>query len=491
MSELWQLGLGELSACVARGEASCVEVVRASLDRVAAVDEQVGAFLLLRGEAALREASEADLARAKGAERGPFHGLPFAAKDNLVSPDLETSCASRILRGMRAPYEATVLTRLREAGMVAIGTTNMDEFAMGSSCENSSVRPTCNPWDLTRVPGGSSGGSAAAVAAREVPVALGSDTGGSIRQPAALCGVVGLKPTYGRVSRYGLVAFASSLDQVGALTHSVSDAALLLGLIAGNDPLDSTSLDAPVPDYTSELPGSVAGLRVGLPREFFVQEGLDLGTREALEAALATLEELGATPVELSLPLTEYAVAAYYLICTAEASSNLSRYDGVKYGLRVPGESLDEMYLNTRSSGFGAEVKRRILLGTFVLSAGYYDAYYRKAQQVRTLVRRDFEAAFEHCDLIATPTTPGPAWPLGERVDDPLAMYLSDVFTVSVNLGGLPALSVPCGRSGKLPVGLQLIGRPLDEPMLLRAADAFLEQTGFHRDTPGLSGTTA
>ncbi|NRA01239.1 MAG: Asp-tRNA(Asn)/Glu-tRNA(Gln) amidotransferase subunit GatA [Myxococcales bacterium] len=491
MSELWQLGLDELSACVARGEASCVEAVGASLDRVAAVDDQVGAFLSLRSEAALREASEADRARAKGAERGPLHGLPFAVKDNLVSPDFETSCASRILRGMRAPYEATVLARLRKAGMVALGTTNMDEFAMGSSCENSSVKPTRNPWDLARVPGGSSGGSAAAIAAREVPVALGSDTGGSIRQPAALCGVVGLKPTYGRVSRYGLVAFASSLDQVGPLTHSARDAALLLGVIAGNDPLDSTSLDAPVPDYTSELSGSIAGLRVGLPREFFDAKGLDPGTREALDAALATLEELGAIPVELSLPLTEYAIAAYYLICTAEASSNLSRYDGVKYGLRVPGDSLDEMYLNTRSSGFGGEVKRRILLGTFVLSAGYYDAYYRKAQQVRTLVRRDFEAAFERCDLIATPTTPGPAWPLGERVDDPLAMYLSDVFTVSVNLAGLPALSVPCGRSGRLPVGLQMIGRPLDEPTLLRAADAFLERTGFHRDVPELSGTTA
>jgi aspartyl-tRNA(Asn)/glutamyl-tRNA(Gln) amidotransferase subunit A len=378
-----------------------------------------------------------------------------------------------------------VLERLRESGMVVVGSTNMDEFAMGSSTENSALAKTRNPWDPTRVPGGSSGGSAAAVAARLVPAALGTDTGGSIRQPAALSGVVGLKPTYGRVSRYGLVAFASSLDQIGPIVRSCADAALLLGAIAGHDPRDATSYPAPAPNLVAALTGDVSGLRIGLPRGFFDAPGADRETLARAREALETLQSLGAKTVEVELPNSAHGIATYYLICTAEASSNLSRYDGVKYGFRAPHfESLEEMYERTRSQGFGAEVKRRILLGTYVLSAGYYDAYYRKAQQVRTLIRRDFERAFELCDVIATPTTPGPAWKLGELVDDPLQMYLADVYTVTANLAGLPALSLPCGFSGALPVGLQLLGRPLDEATVLRAGDAFQRHTDFHERIP-------
>ncbi len=437
--------LGDLARRVAAGETSCREVIASCIDRIEAVDGEVGAFLQVRPEEALREAEEADTDRARGRARSPLHGLPIGVKDNMVSRDFETRCASRILAGYRSPYEATVLGKLREAGMVVVGSLNMDEFAMGSSCENSALQVTRNPWDLGRVPGGSSGGSAAAVAAREIPVALGSDTGGSIRQPAALCGVVGLKPTYGRVSRYGLVAFASSLDQIGPLARSVSDAALLLGVIAGHDPKDATSISRPVPDYGAVLTGSLEGVRLGLPKEMLGDDGTDPETLERVRDAVALLESLGAQTVEVTLPYSAYGISAYYLVCTAEASSNLSRYDGVKYGFRAPSDSLDDMYSKTRSQGFGPEVKRRILLGTYVLSAGYYDAYYRKAQQVRSLIRGDFERAFESCDLLVGPTAPGPAWPLGERIDDPLQMYLSDVFTVTVNLAGLPALSLPCG----------------------------------------------
>jgi aspartyl-tRNA(Asn)/glutamyl-tRNA(Gln) amidotransferase subunit A len=369
--------------------------------------------------------------------------------------------------------------------MVVVGSTNMDEFAMGSSTENSALAKTRNPWDSARIPGGSSGGSAAAVAARMVPAALGTDTGGSIRQPAALDGIVGLKPTYGRVSRYGLVAFASSLDQIGPLTRSCADAALLLGAIAGHDPRDATSYPAPAPNFVAALSGDVSGVRIGLPRGFFDAPGADRETMARARAALETLQSLGAKTVDVELPNSAHGIATYYLICTAEASSNLSRYDGVKYGFRAPhAESLEEMYERTRSQGFGAEVKRRILLGTYVLSAGYYDAYYRKAQQVRTLIRRDFERAFEQCDVIATPTTPGPAWKLGELVDDPLQMYLADVYTVTANLAGLPALSLPCGFSGALPVGLQLLGRPLDEATVLRVGDAYQRHTDFHERIP-------
>jgi len=487
VSDLSAQTLCDLADTVERGEASCRQVVQACLDRIAEVDGSVGSFVRVRGDQALGEADEADRARASGRARGRFHGIPVAIKDNLVSPDFETTCASHILAGFRAPYEATVLSRLREAGLIVLGSANMDEFAMGSSCENSALETTRNPWDLARVPGGSSGGSAAAVAAREVPAALGSDTGGSIRQPASLCGVVGLKPTYGRVSRYGLVAFASSLDQVGPIARTVADAASLLGVISGHDPLDSTSVDVPVPDFSAALDGSVEGLRIGVPREFFEAEGADPRTLELVRDAIAVLESAGARTVEVSLPHSPYGIAVYYLIANAEASSNLSRYDGVRFGFRADASELREMYDKTRSQGFGSEVKRRILLGTFVLSAGYYDAYYRRAQQVRTLIRRDFERAFESCDVLATPTSPSTAWPMGERVDDPLRMYLSDIFTVTVNLAGLPGVSVPCGfDDAGLPAGLQLVGRALDESALLRAGDAYQRLTDWHTRSPGL-----
>ncbi len=485
MNDPWKAGLGELALQVASGAVSCREIVSASLARIERLDGEIGAFLRVRGEAALAEARAADEARAAGRARSRLHGLPIAVKDILASPEFETTCGSRILAGFRAPYEATVLRRLRDAGLVVIGSTNMDEFAMGGSTENSAWKKTKNPWDPTRVPGGSSGGSAAAVATRFVPAALGTDTGGSIRQPAALCGVTGFKPTYGRVSRYGLVAFASSLDQIGPITRSCSDAALLLGVIAGHDPHDATSYPDAAPNWLAALTGDVDGLRIGIPRGFFDGEGADPETMARGREALRAFESLGAKTVEVDLPNSAFGIATYYLICTAEASSNLSRYDGVKFGFRARSETLDEMYEKTRSEGFGAEVKRRILLGTYVLSAGYYDAYYRKAQQVRTLIRRDFERAFEGCDLIATPTTPGPAWPLGERVDDPLRMYLADVYTVTANLAGLPALSIPCGVTGAgLPVGVQLIGRPLDEATVLRAGDAFQRRTAFHELVP-------
>jgi aspartyl-tRNA(Asn)/glutamyl-tRNA(Gln) amidotransferase subunit A len=485
VNEIWKAGLAQLALHVESGDVSCREIVSALLERSARLDPELGAFVRMRPEAALAEAGAADAARRAGKARSRLHGLPIAVKDIFASRDFETTCGSRILAGFRAPYDATVLERLRDAGLVVVGSTNMDEFAMGSSTENSSLQKTRNPWDPTRIPGGSSGGSAAAVAARLVPAALGTDTGGSIRQPAALSGVVGLKPTYGRVSRYGLVAFASSLDQIGPITRSCADAALLLGAIAGPDPRDATSYPEAAPNFVAALSGEVSGLRIGLPRGFFDGEGADPQTMARAREALETLQGRGAKTVEVELPNSAHGIATYYLICTAEASSNLSRYDGVKYGFRAASTTLDEMYERTRSEGFGAEVKKRILLGTYVLSAGYYDAYYRKAQQVRTLIRRDFERAFEVCDLIATPTTPGPAWKFGELVDDPLQMYLADVYTVTANLAGLPALSVPCGfTSAGLPVGLQLIGRPLDELSVLRAGDAFQRHTDFHERVP-------
>ena len=486
MSELWKAGLAQLALHVESGDASCHDVVSETLARIEKYDGRIGAFVRLRGEAALAEARAADEARARKRARSRLHGLPIAVKDIFASREFETTCGSKILAGFRAPYDATVLVRLREAGLIVVGSTNMDEFAMGSSTENSAFQKTRNPWDESRIPGGSSGGSAAAVAARMVPAALGTDTGGSIRQPAALCGVVGIKPTYGRVSRYGLVAFASSLDQIGPLTRSCSDAALLLGVLAGHDPRDATSYPAPAPNFLASLTGDVSGLRIGVPRGFFAGPGLDPEVQRCTAEALTRLQSLGAKTVDVELPNSAHGIATYYLICTAEASSNLSRYDGVKYGFRArDADTLDEMYENTRSQGFGAEVKRRILLGTYVLSAGYYDAYYRKAQQIRTLIRGDFERAFEACDVIATPTTPGPAWKLGQLVDDPLQMYLADVYTVTANLAGLPGLSLPCGFTGAgLPVGLQLLGRPLDEATVLRAGDAFQRHTDFHERVP-------
>ena len=489
---LHRLSLSELTARLAAGECSAVEVTRACLDQIQRCDGQVKAFLHVDATAALAQAEAADAARRAGAtpaER-PLLGVPVALKDNLATRDQPLTCGSRILEHFVPPYDATVVEKLRAAGAVLLGRLNLDEFAMGSSTENSAFGPTRNPWDPARIPGGSSGGSAAAVAAREVPAALGSDTGGSVRQPAAHCGVVGLKPTYGRVSRYGLVAYASSLDQVGVLTRTVRDAATLLGVIAGHDPRDATSLPEPVPDYAAALgPGDLRGLKLGLPREYRTP-GLHPEVRAAVDAAVNQLQALGAEPVEVSLPHTPYALAAYYIIAPAEASANLARFDGVRYGLRVAGADPTEMYQRTRGAGFGPEVKRRILLGTYVLSRGYYDAYYLRAQKVRTLIRRDFLRAFEQVDALVTPTTPGPAFKLGEKVSDPLQMYLEDIFTLSCNLAGLCGISLPCGftREPRLPIGLQLLGPPLGEATLLRIAHAYEQATPWHRQAPPLAG---
>jgi aspartyl-tRNA(Asn)/glutamyl-tRNA(Gln) amidotransferase subunit A len=471
-----------LRAALDSGAASSRELVERALARAEAA-APLAAFTHLRGERALGEARAADERRRRGETRGPLDGVPVAIKDLIVQEGEPCTCASRILEGFVAPYQGTVARKLIEAGAVIVGRTNMDEFAMGSSNEHSVYGAARNPWDPARTPGGSSGGSAAAVAAGVVPVALGSDTGGSIRQPASHCGVTGLKPTYGRVSRYGLVAFASSLDQIGPFARSAADCALALAAIAGHDPADSTSLPEPVPHYPEALTGDVSGLVIGLPREYFA-EGADPDVVARVREAVALLERAGAKTRAVSLPNTPHAVATYYLIATAEASSNLARYDGVKYGRRAPARSLGEMYRRTRSEGFGAEVKRRILLGTYVLSAGYYDAYYRKAMQVRTLLRRDFEEAFRGCDLIATPTAPETAFRIGEKTGDPIKMYLSDIYTVSANLAGVPALSVPCGFASELPVGLQLVGRPFDEATLLRVADAFQRRSDWHRRHP-------
>lgn len=467
-------------------EFSAVEIVRHYLDRIAAHDGAIGAFLHIDEEGALRGAD----ASARGSALG---GVPIGLKDLLATKDMPTTSASKILAGYRPPYDATVVRKLKAAGAVFPGKLNMDEFAMGSSNENSAVKPVRNPWDAGRVPGGSSGGSAAAVAAGLVPAALGSDTGGSIRQPGAFCGVTALKPTYGRVSRYGLFAFASSLDQIGPLTIDARDAAILMEAIAGHDPLDSTSANLPVGEYTRELTGKIGGLRVGIPKEYFA-EGIDPGVESKVRAAIDQLRSLGAEIVDVTLPHTRHAVAVYYLVATAEASSNLARYDGVRFGLRVEAENLADMYRATRGAGFGSEVKRRIMLGTYCLSSGYYDAYYMKALKVRTLIQRDFLEAFEKVDLIAAPTSPTVAFRFGEKTSDPLKMYLSDVFTISANHAGLPAISIPCGfaqpESGTtpspdgLPVGLQLIGRPFEEATVLRAADAYQRSTDWHTRRP-------
>jgi aspartyl-tRNA(Asn)/glutamyl-tRNA(Gln) amidotransferase subunit A len=467
------------------GRVSSVELVERSLARAEAA-RSLNAFTHLQPERALREAREADARRASGSVRSPLDGIPVAIKDLMVQEGEPCTCASRILEGFVAPYQGTVVAKLQAAGAVIVGRTNMDEFAMGSSNEHSIYGVARNPWDVARTPGGSSGGSAAAVAAGIVPIAFGSDTGGSIRQPASHCGVVGLKPTYGRVSRYGLVAFASSLDQIGPFARTASDCALALQAVAGHDAADSTSLPEAVPDFGAALSGDVAGLVIGLPREYFA-EGADQGVLARVREAVAELERAGAKTREVSLPHASHAIATYYLIATAEASSNLARYDGVKFGRRAEARSLGEMYRRTRSEGFGAEVKRRILLGTYVLSAGYYDAYYRKAMQVRTLLRRDFEQAFRGCDLIATPTAPEVAFRVGSKTSDPLKMYLSDIYTVSANLAGIPGLSVPCGFANDLPVGLQLLGRPLDEATLLRVADAYQRRSDWHTRHPAPS----
>jgi aspartyl-tRNA(Asn)/glutamyl-tRNA(Gln) amidotransferase subunit A len=473
VSDLAASGAAELQARIARREVSAREATRAYLDRIARLDGSLHAFLHVDAAGAEERAAAVDAALARGEDPGPLAGVPVALKDIFVTRGLPTTCGSRILAGWVPPYDGSAAERLRAAGAVLLGKLNMDEFAMGSSTENSAFVATRNPWDLERVPGGSSGGSAAAVAAALCGFSLGTDTGGSIRQPASLCGVVGLKPTYGRVSRYGVIAFASSLDQVGPLGRCVADCALALEVIAGHDPRDATSLPAPVPRYRDAAGRGARGLRVGVPPEYF-GPGLDPEVGAAVTAAIDELRRLGAAIVPVSLPHTEYAIAAYYLLATAEASSNLARYDGVRYGLRVERPTLLDTYCASRAAGFGREVKRRIMLGTYALRAGYYDQYYRQAQCVRTLVREDFRRAFACCDLLATPTSPVPAFRLGEKLSDPLAMYLCDAYTTSANLAGLPGMSLPCGfTAGGLPIGLQLLGRPLEEETIFRAAFAY------------------
>jgi aspartyl-tRNA(Asn)/glutamyl-tRNA(Gln) amidotransferase subunit A len=481
---LHTLTIHELREKLRRGEVSAREVTQSLLDRIIAIDDKLKAYLWVNPDDALAQAEAID--RAGIAKNGKLlGGIPIAIKDVINVDGQPCTCGSKILKGHTSVYDGTVIRKLRDAGAVLLGRTNMDEFAMGSSTENSSWGVTRNPWDLERIPGGSSGGSAAAVAGDEAIGALGSDTGGSIRQPAAVSGCVGFKPTYGRVSRYGLVAFASSLDQIGPFTKTVADAALLLRVIAGHDAGDSTSVPEPVPDYTASLDQGVKGLRIGLPKEYFI-EGMDREVEAAVRAAIKKLGELGAEVVEISLPHTDYAVAVYYLVATAEASANLARFDGVRYGLRVPGEDVIDMYGKTRGAGFGAEVKRRIILGTYALSAGYYDAYYLRAQKVRTLIRQDFERAFQKCDVIATPTTAEVAFKIGEKTADPLKMYLCDIFTISANLAGICGVSVPCGFAQRLPIGLQILGKAFDEETILRVAHAYELATDWHKQRPGL-----
>ena len=466
---------------------SSVQLTEAIFARIDAVEDKVKAFTHLMREKAIEQAKVADTRIAKGEEQ-PLLGVPIALKDLICTQGSRTTCASKILDQFVAPYNATVVNRLNAAGAVIVGKTNMDEFAMGSSNENSSHHTTMNPWALDRVPGGSSGGSAAAVASHQCIAALGSDTGGSIRQPAGFCGVTGLKPTYGRVSRFGLVAFASSLDQIGPITKSVADAATLMNVIGGKDALDSTSADVPLPDFTQALDQDVKGMKLGIPKEYFTG-GMQPEVEKSVQEGIRTLESLGMQTVEVSLPHLDYAVAAYYIIACAEASTNLSRYDGVKYGYRSSNsDNLVNMYENTREEGFGEEVKRRIILGTFVLSSGYYDAYYLKGQQVRTLIKQDFENALEKCDVIAAPVTPYPAFKLGEKLDDPLRMYLADIYTISANLAGIPAMSIPCGFVGKenLPIGLQLMGKHFDEANLIAVGHKFQQATDFHTQQPPL-----
>ena len=489
-NDLHTLTIHEAADLLRSGAISSVALTEAVLERIVAVDNDVKAYLALTPEAALADAAAADATLAATDDRATLPallGIPLAIKDVLMVEGMPTTCGSRILENFMPPYEATAVGKLRAAGAVILGKTNTDEFAMGSSTENSAYFTTHNPWDLTRVPGGSSGGSAAAVASDQCLGAFGTDTGGSVRQPASLCGVVGMKPTYGRVSRYGLVAFASSLDQIGPLAKDVTDAALLLNAVAGYDPRDSTSMNVSVPDYRAALTGDVRGLRIGVPREYFI-DGMQPEVEQAVRTAIDALAALGAEVVEISLPNTEHALPVYYLVAPAEASANLARYDGVRYGLRHPdAETMWQGYTMTRGTGFGPEVKRRIMLGTYALSAGYYDAYYLKAQQVRTLLKQDFERAFERVDVIACPTSPTTAFRIGEKADDPLSMYLADVFTLSLNLAGNCGLSLPCGfDEAGLPIGLQLIGPAFGEETVLRAAHAYEQATDWHRQRPDL-----
>ena len=483
-----ELTIAEAMQKLLAKEIRAVELVQACLNRMDAVDGECRAFLSWNAEAALEQAAAADALLQSGRTNKPLLGIPIALKDNLAVKGERLSCASKILENFVSPYDGAVAEKLKQSGAILMGRLNLDEFAMGSSTENSALGATKNPWDRNRAPGGSSGGAAAAVSSDQCIAALGSDTGGSIRQPAAFCGCVGLKPSYGRVSRYGLVAFASSLDQVGPLTKTVADAALLLRLTAGQDPRDSTSVSEPIPNFAADLEdsvNSVQGLKIGLPKEYFV-DGLNAEVRSAVEDAVRTFERLGAEILEVSLPHTEYAVAAYYLIATAEASANLARFEGIRYGLRVEGKDPFQLHSKTRGRGFGAEVKRRVLLGTYALSSGYYDAYYLRAQKARTLIRRDFLNAFKKADLLLTPTTPTPAFLIGEKTSDPLQMYLSDVFTIPANLAGNCAISLPCGfaRNPKLPIGIQLLGKSFGETALLKAARTFEQTTEWERHKP-------
>ncbi|MEA3416702.1 MAG: Asp-tRNA(Asn)/Glu-tRNA(Gln) amidotransferase subunit GatA [Thermodesulfobacteriota bacterium] len=483
--KLHELTIHEASGLLRKKEISSQELIRAVLERIESVEEKVGAYITIAAETAITQAELAD----KEISRGnilPLAGIPLSVKDIICTKGLRTTCASRILDNFMPQYDAFVIKKLKEAGAVIVGKTNMDEFAMGSSTENSGMKTARNPWDLTCVPGGSSGGSAAAVAADMCLGSLGSDTGGSIRQPASHCGVVGMKPTYGRISRFGLVAFASSLDQIGPLAKDVLDCALLMNAIAGYDPADSTSVPEDVPDYTSFSNKGLSGMTIGIPKEYNETKGLDLEVSSAIKNAVKVIEGLGAKCIEVTLPHTKYAVAAYYIIAPSEASSNLARYDGVKYGFRdKEKKSLIDMYRSTRTKGFGAEVQRRIILGTYSLSSGYYDAYYKKASQVRTLIMEDFKNAFKSCDLILSPVAPTPAFKIGEKIDDPLTMYLSDIFTLSANLAGIPGISVPCGFSSTgLPIGLQVMSRHFEEKKLFTAACNFEQATDFHKKKP-------
>ena len=485
--QLYELTAHELHEKLKAREITAVELTQSIYDRIDAVEEQTKGYITLTKEIALGQAETADAGFQRGDEMAPLAGIPTAIKDVICTKGILTTCGSRILGDFISPYDATVMTKLHQAGIVMVGKTNMDEFAMGSSTENSAYQTTRNPWDVETIPGGSSGGSAAVVAAGEAICSLGSDTGGSIRQPAALCGVVGMRPTYGRISRFGLVAFASSLDQIGPFSKDVTDCALMLNAICGHDPMDSTSANLPVPDFTKSLINDVQGVKIGIPKEYFIA-GMDEEVEASVRNAIEELQSCGAIVKEISLPHTDYAIAAYYIIAPAEASANLARYDGVRYGFRAAdAEELIDMYKQTRSQGFGDEVKRRIMLGTYALSSGYYDAYYLKAQKVRTLIKSDFDKAFEKVDVIVTPTAPTPAFKIGERTADPLQMYLSDVMNTPSSLAGLPGISIPCGftKSG-LPIGLQLLAPPFEEEKIMRVAYTFEQNSDHHRKQPNL-----
>ncbi|MEK6591162.1 MAG: Asp-tRNA(Asn)/Glu-tRNA(Gln) amidotransferase subunit GatA [Nitrospinota bacterium] len=482
--ELYKYTIGELQRILKRREISARELTLQFLKRINEVERDVHSFITLTEDEAIKQAGDADRKMMSG-EDLPLLGIPLAIKDLICIQGVRTTCGSKILSSYIPPYDATVIKKLRGSGALFLGKLNMDEFAMGSSTETSFFGITRNPWNLETIPGGSSGGSAAAVAADECSGSLGSDTGGSIRQPAAMCGIAGLKPTYGRVSRFGLVAFASSLDQIGPMTKDVTDIAILMNIISGRDSLDSTSADVPVPDFTKSLVSNVKGLKIGIPKEYLV-EGMDGDVEKSVMDAIGLFKKLGAEVMDVSLPHTDYAISTYYVIAPAEASSNLARYDGVKYGYRTDNSrNLLDMYKKTRREGFGSEVKRRIMLGTYALSSGYYDAYYLKAQKVRTLIKRDFDEVFKTCDILVTPTAPTPAFKIGEKFDNPIQMYLSDIFTISINLAGVPAMSIPCGFSKKgLPIGLQIIGKHFDEETIIRAAYTFEQNTDYHTRKP-------